>query len=44
VPGRIHLSPTTHDLVEDEFVCEPGALVEVKGKGPMETWSLVGAG
>lgn len=43
VPGRIHLSPTTYDLVKDEFVCEPRGLVEVKGKGPMETWFLVGA-
>ncbi len=43
VPGRIHLSPSTYGLIKDEFVCEPRGVVEVKGKGPMETWFLVGA-
>ncbi len=42
VPGRIQLSSTTYELVKDEFVCEPRGVVEVKGKGPMETWFLVG--
>lgn len=43
VPGKIQLSPSTYDLVKDAFVCEPRGLVDVKGKGPMETWFLVGA-
>jgi class 3 adenylate cyclase len=43
VPGKIQLSPSTYDLVKDDFLCEPRGLVEVKGKGPMETWFLVGA-
>jgi guanylate cyclase len=42
VPGKIQLSASTHDLVKDDFVCEPRGLVDVKGKGPMETWFLVG--
>jgi len=42
VPGRIQVSPSTYDLVKDDFVCEPRGVVDVKGKGPMETWFLVG--
>ena len=43
VPGKIQLSPSTYHLVKDDFLCEPRGLVEVKGKGPMETWFLIGA-
>jgi guanylate cyclase len=43
VPGRIQLSEATYELVKDDFVVEPRGVVEVKGKGPMETWFLVGA-
>jgi len=43
VPGKIQLSSSTYELVKDDFVCEPRGVVEVKGKGPMETWFLVGA-
>jgi hypothetical protein len=28
--------------VRDEFECRPRGLVDVKGKGPVETWQLVG--
>ena len=42
VPGRIHLSDATYELIRDEFNCEPRGTIEVKGKGPMRTWFLVG--
>jgi adenylate cyclase len=42
VPGRIHLSDATYELIRDEFSCEPRGTIEVKGKGPMRTWFLVG--
>ena len=42
VPGRIHLSDATYELIRDEFECEPRGTIEVKGKGPMHTWFLVG--
>ncbi len=42
-PGRIQITRATHDLIEDEFVCEPRGTVSVKGKGDMETWYLVRA-
>ena len=41
-PGRIQITQATHELIEDEFECEPRGPVEVKGKGEMETWYLVG--
>src|SRR5919204_318879 len=41
VPGRIHLSDATYQLIQDEFECEPRGTIEVKGKGPMQTWFLV---
>lgn len=41
-PGRIHVSSTTYDLIRDRFTWESGGTVDVKGKGPMETWFLTG--
>jgi hypothetical protein len=29
-------------LIKDEFVCEPRGVMQVKGKGEMRTWFLVG--
>ena len=40
-PGRIQITRATHDLIEDEFVCEPRGTISVKGKGEMETWYLL---
>lgn len=42
IPGRIQLSAGTRDLVAPWFVCERRGFVDVKGKGPVETWYLVG--
>jgi class 3 adenylate cyclase len=42
VPGRIHLTDATYELLRDEFECEPRGTIEVRGKGPMRTWFLVG--
>lgn len=42
VPGRIQIGPDTRALLDNEFVLEPRGAVEVKGRGPMETWFLVG--
>jgi len=41
-PGRIQVTRATYELLEDEFRFEPRGRVEVKGKGEMETWYLVG--
>jgi adenylate cyclase len=42
MPGRIQISRATYELLKDEFECEPRGSVDVKGKGEMETWYLVG--
>ncbi len=38
VPGRIHISTASYELIKEEFMCEPRGTIEVKGKGQMETW------
>jgi adenylate cyclase len=42
-PGCIQMTRETYELLKDEFVCEPRGKIQVKGKGEMETWFLLGA-
>ncbi len=42
VPGKIQMTRATYELIKEEFVCQPRGLVEIKGKGQMETWFLEG--
>lgn len=42
VPGRIQVNRTAYELLREEFSLEPRGTIEVKGKGPMETWFLTG--
>ena len=42
VPGKIQITRATYELIKKEFVCQPRGLVEIKGKGQMETWFLEG--
>jgi class 3 adenylate cyclase len=41
VPGQIQVSAATHELIGHVFTCEPRGPIEVKGKGPMETYLLL---
>ncbi|MCZ6631312.1 MAG: adenylate/guanylate cyclase domain-containing protein [Actinobacteria bacterium] len=41
-PGRIQISGTTHQLLGEGFECQARGMVEVKGKGPTNTWYLIG--
>jgi adenylate cyclase len=41
-PDTIQITRSTFKLLRDDFVIEPIGLVEVKGKGQVETWRLVG--
>ena len=41
-PGDVQITRSTWELVRDEFECVPLGLVDVKGKGPVETWRLAG--
>jgi adenylate cyclase len=43
-PGEIQITRATYELLKDEFVCRSRGTIQVKGKGPMETWYLVGSG
>jgi len=40
--GRIQITEATMSLIDDDFICEPGGIVEVKGKGPMSVWFVEG--
>jgi adenylate cyclase len=41
-PDTIQITRSTYELLRDDFELEPLGLVEVKGKGEIETWRLVG--
>jgi guanylate cyclase len=38
--GTVQISAATYERIKDDFICERRGLVEVKGKGEMETWLL----
>ena len=40
--GKIQITRATYELIQDEFVCEPRGAINVKGKGEMEVWHVVG--
>jgi len=42
-PGRIQITAATYELIRADFICESRGKVNVKGKGEMETWYLLGA-
>jgi class 3 adenylate cyclase len=42
VPGTIQISRATYELLKDNFTCQPRGVVQVKGKGEMETFYLTG--
>jgi guanylate cyclase len=42
LPGRVQLSDATAKLVSDCFELEDRGMIEIKGKGPMRTWLVVG--
>ena len=41
-PGRIQLDEATYQLIEKDFECTSRGPIDVPGKGPMNTWFLVG--
>jgi adenylate cyclase len=41
IEGAIQISDATHDLIHDEYVCQPRGTLAVKGKGEMATYLLV---
>jgi adenylate cyclase len=41
-PDAIQITRSTRELLRNDFMVEPLGLVDVKGKGAVETWRLVG--
>ena len=41
-PGGIQITRETYELLKGEFECTPRGTIQVKGKGEMETWVLIG--
>jgi class 3 adenylate cyclase len=42
VPGRIQVAETTYRHLRDAYAFEPRGMIDVRGKGPMSTYLLVG--
>ena len=42
LPGRIQITEATRRQLDDRYVVEERGVVDVKGKGPMPTWWLLG--
>jgi hypothetical protein len=42
LPGTIQLSETARDLLATRYRMRLRGMIDVKGKGAMETWFLVG--
>lgn len=42
VPGRIHVTGRVRGRLGDRYLFERRGAVDIKGKGPMDTWFLVG--
>jgi adenylate cyclase len=42
MPGRIQVTHAVKERLEGRYVLEPRGLVDVKGKGPIATWFVVG--
>ena len=40
--GKIQITRPTYDLICRDFICEPHGSIQVKGKGEMDTWFLMG--
>jgi adenylate cyclase len=40
--GRIQVASDTRELIANRFELKERGIVEVRGKGPMRTWFLVG--
>ena len=40
--GQIQVAPKTRELLADRFELEERGVIEVRGKGPMQTWFLIG--
>ena len=42
LPSSIQVTSATHELLKDKYLLEPRGTIDVKGKGEMETFLVVG--
>jgi adenylate cyclase len=40
IPGQIQISEFTYGLIKENFYCESRGMIDIKGKGPMQTYLL----
>lgn len=40
--GQVHITHATYELLQGEFECLPRGILDIKGKGAMETYFVVG--
>ena len=40
--GAIQITRETYEQVKNEFLCEPRGTIQVKGKGEMDVWHVIG--
>ena len=43
VPDHIQVTAATRNLIKDKFLFKRRGILDIKGKGEMETWFLVAA-
>jgi len=41
LPGKVHVSQAVYDRLKDQFRFEPRGVIELRGRGPMNTYFLV---
>jgi class 3 adenylate cyclase len=42
LPGKIQINESTFQVLREDFECERRGVIQIKGKGEMETWFVVG--
>lgn len=42
VPGAIHVSSSVQERIADAYALQARGVLDIKGKGPMQTWMLTG--
>ena len=42
IGGEIQITRATYETIKDKFDCKPNGTVNVKGKGKMEVWHVIG--
>jgi adenylate cyclase len=41
--NQIQITAATHQIIQNDFICEPRGTIDIKGRGEMETWLVIKA-